>query len=467
MATKKDIQNLDANQSFLIEKSQVILDEIKKSSSSPVKGEVFASHNSELKVVFEHKDFSISTNHTNSMFGIRVIVDGCLGFITTNSVTDELLRASAREALEVARLSPPSEFHQISESKLSQKIHAELFDSDLANMPIKDVFESAQQVVDIALTDKRVSIDRAEFSLANSAWSIMNTNGVASSSRQAMANWYVMGMGKENDEVTSFDFDGGSVAFLKDVGRNINESIVRFRDGVVQTLHPKNGRSYKGPVLLHPQAVYDLLTEHVEFHCNGRVHQDKMSSWQDKVGQVVTVEDLNIFEDPLDMTRPEGWSPFDREGVSTQKHFLIKDGVLNFLAHNCFSAKRGGCEPTGNASGGARALPAIGFHNITVSGSKGVLSDNELFKKINNGLLIKRFSGNTDPTSGVFSGIAKNSGWVADGEYTYPVQEVMLAGNMFDVLKNIVAIGSTLHPLLGGGRAPYVVVDGLSVTAGT
>jgi predicted Zn-dependent protease len=54
---------------------------------------------------------------------------------------------------------------------------------------------------------------------------------------------------------------------------------------------------------------------------------------------------------------------------------------------------------------------------------------------------------------------------VADGNLDHPVHEVMVAGNLFDLLNNIIAIGSSTHHVHGGGLAPYILVDGISVTS--
>ncbi len=184
------------------------------------------------------------------------------------------------------------------------------------------------------------------------------------------------------------------------------------------------------------------------------------------MGNLVSSALLQVLEDPLDKNRPEGWSPFDREGVVAAKHEIIRQGRLQFAAHNCFSVHQTGMSPTGNASGGAMALPQIGFSNLTISGiSSQTVSEESLYQQMGTGLLLKRFSGNCDPVSGQFSGVAKNSWWVENGQRSHAVQEIMVSGNVFELLKQIIAIGSTLHTNLGGSQAPYILVDGVSVTS--
>lgn len=454
---------MNKQKEVLLKNSQLILDEISKTQKCDV--EVCASYHGEMKVIYEATDFSISTSHTSSMYGIRAVVDGRLGFTTTNASDAESLKQAAREVLMVAKLSPPGAHHKIAEKKFGINRHFECFDKDIAEMPVESAYQYAQRMIDIAKSDPRLSIDRGEFSISSTDWTILSTNGIEASTRQSVCSWSALGMGKTKDEVTSLDYDGGSTAILKGLDEKMNTTMGRFRDSSIRSLGAKKGESYKGLVLLHPEAVMDLIAEHVEFHCNGRIQQDGMSTWRDKMGETVAATQLTIFEDPTDKTRIEGWSPFDREGVKTQKHSLIDAGKLSFVAHNCFSAHRGNTNPTGNGVGGVRSMPNIGFGNVTVCASRDGVSETELYKTLKNGLVIKRFSGNSDPTSGIFSGVAKNSWWIRNGEFAHPVQEVMVSGNGFDLLKNIVKMGKDLHSLLGGSQAPYVLVDGMTVTA--
>ena len=95
----------------LLKNSDLILSELKK--LEPAQNEVCATHTSRLNVVFEGKDFSVSTSSATAMYGIRSIVNGKLGFITTNANGADQLKEAAKEAQLLARLSVPSEHHQI------------------------------------------------------------------------------------------------------------------------------------------------------------------------------------------------------------------------------------------------------------------------------------------------------------------------------------------------------------------
>jgi PmbA protein len=448
----------------LLKNNQIILSEVKKGEGKDC--DVFSSMSSEMRVVFENKDFSLSTSHSTQMYGIRAIHNERLGFVTTNSDSQESLRDAAREALLVARLSAPNPHHKIADP-VSETVHHQAVDPQLLEINPLKLGELAEQMVSQVLTDQRILVERAELSWSVNHWALSSSNDLQQTASATHLNWSIMGMAKSGEELTSFDYDGGMVQQMDEFAPKMNRTVFDFKDSVVGSLGARKGKSYNGPVVLHPEAVMDLIGGFFSYNAHGIRQQDGMSSWKNRRGEVVASPKLFVFEDPLNVDQPQGWSPFDREGVPTSQHVLIKNGVLNFTAHNCFSASREGIGSTGNATGGSRSLPGIGFLNLCIKSSDGShsVSDEGLMKAFGTGLVVKRFSGNSDFTSGHFSGVAKNSWWMEKGVRSHPVTEVMISGHLFDLVKRVVEIGKESHRLGGGGMAPYIIVDGVSVTA--
>ena len=82
------------------------------------------------------------------------------------------------------------------------------------------------------------------------------------------------------------------------------------------------------------------------------------------------------------------------------------------------------------------------------------------------GLYVQRFSGTVDPASGDFSGVAKSARWIEGGEVAFPVKETLIGGNVFDLLKRVLALSSRAERCSGEARAPYALLDAVAVTAG-
>lgn len=448
----------------LLKNSEIILGETQSVGTG--QSEVCAQHKVELSVVYEGNDFSVSKSNTTSIYGIRTIVDGKLGFMTSNSSDEKVLREIAGENQKLAQLSVSSAHHRLAENPQSAG-YFENYDPTLAALSPSELYPLLQQVVDEACQDEKVSLDRAEMAFSQQVTILRNSQGYSQQAAETNCSWFAMGMGKTDTEVSSFDYDGGSVWSRDHLEEAITQTMSRFRLSAVGSLNPQPAKDYKGMVLLHPAAVMGILGTAISFNANGKNHNDGISAWKDQMGKPVASEKLMAVEAPGDRNRPSGWAPFDREGIPTARHEIIQEGHLNFAAHHCFSAHQAGVSPTGNAVGGAGGLPQVGFSNFTLFGKEGhTVSEEELYEILGAGLVLKRFSGNCDPISGQFSGVAKNSWWVEGGQRSHAVQEVMVAGNAFDVLKQIVALGTPLHTNIGGSQAPYILVDGVSVTAG-
>src|SRR5207253_1229213 len=97
-------------------------------------------------------------------------------------------------------------------------------------------------------------------------------------------------------------------------------------------------------------------------------------------------------------------------------------------------------------------------------GSGGTRAD--MLRALDKGLFVQRFSGTVDPASGDFSGVAKSARWIEGGTCARSVRETLLSGNAFELLKHIVLLSSLVERVSGSARAPYALVDGVSVTAG-
>jgi PmbA protein len=446
--------------SDLSKPTSLILEECKR--LEPCLAEVCADEISETKVVYENTDFSVASSSQTAVLGLRVIVGNKLGFITTNNFDENELKLKAKEAQMVARLSPESIFHEIAPAEKNTGSFA-MCNENLANVSAAQMLRWTDILVNEARKDPRICLDRAELSVMTTTRLIQNSHGVSQRVKQAICTFFIMGMAKVGDEVTSFDYEANNACVFDEIESKIMATAKGFRGSVLGSLGATGAKSYKGLVLFHPAAVGSLIAELVGFNVNARSQQDGMSQWAKALGTQVASTNFSLSEDPLDVSRPGEWSPFDREGVLTEKHDIIKNGVLNFTAHNAFTAKRAKARLTGNATGGARSMPSIGLHALTIH--KGNKTLDELNSALNTGLVLKRFSGNSDPVSGNFSGVAKNSWWVENGKGKAPLKEVMISGNVFELIKNIKLVGSENFRQMGSFDSPYLLIDGVSVTS--
>ena len=192
--------------------------------------------------------------------------------------------------------------------------------------------------------------------------------------------------------------------------------------------------------------------------------QQKMSLLGGKEGTAIASDIVTLMDDPL---YPGGFGsrPFDAEGSVSRTKAVIDKGVLTTLLHSRKTAKKQGVQPTGNANRfGYSGAVRVGPTNLFLKPGEKTLE--ALMAEVGEGLVITSLGGlhaGANPMSGDFS-LLSNGYTVEGGKRGRAVERVTVAGNFYEVLKNIRAIGSDLELPLGGVDSPSADVGVLKVS---
>ena len=220
------------------------------------------------------------------------------------------------------------------------------------------------------------------------------------------------------------------------------------------------------PVIFNTDAMCSLLGVYSGIF-NSESAQKGLSKLAGKEGEVVAASCVTLIDDPFHCDNPEPRN-FDAEGSPTHKKAVIENGVLNTLLYNLKTAAVAGKKTTGNASKGSYDSP-VGIRPFTMYLQGGSMTEDELLAKAGNGVYITSLGGlhaGADAISGDFS--LQSSGYmIENGIKTRYVKSFTVAGNFYELLKNIVALADNCRlPRAMGSTAfgaPSVLVDGLSV----
>ncbi|MEB0031327.1 metalloprotease PmbA [Undibacterium sp. RTI2.1] len=189
----------------------------------------------------------------------------------------------------------------------------------------------------------------------------------------------------------------------------------------------------KCPVLFEAPLAAGLLGSFVQAVSGGALYR-KSSFLLDSLGTQIFPSHIEILEDPH-VIGAVGSSPFDDEGVKTQRRDVVKNGVLQGYFLSCYSARKMKMKTTGNAGGS---------HNLSMTSALTTKTDNfkAMLKKMDTGLLVTELMGEgVNYVTGDYSRGASGF-WVERGVIQYPVEEITIAGNMRDMFQHIVAIGA-------------------------
>jgi PmbA protein len=176
----------------------------------------------------------------------------------------------------------------------------------------------------------------------------------------------------------------------------------------------------------------------------------KASFLLDSLGQQVFAPFIRIHDVP-DLRRGLASSPFDDEGVATQRRDVVRDGVLQGYFLGSYSARKLGMRSTGNAGGN---------HNLILDSTGEDFP--ALLRKMRRGLLVTELLGmGVNQVTGDYSRGAAGF-WVEDGELAYPVQEITIAANLKDMFKGIAAVGNDVV-VRGSRQCGSILVERMTV----
>lgn len=219
----------------------------------------------------------------------------------------------------------------------------------------------------------------------------------------------------------------------------------------------------KYPVILKNSVICEMLSMYLPSFGADTVRKN-ISKLAGQAGKEVASEIVNLVEDPEGLNARS----FDDEGTPTVKKYLIRDGILGEYLYNQAEALLAGKKSTGNGfKSSYRSVPAIGVTNLKLIGEEK--SREMLIEELQDGLYITACDGmfaGADPVSGDFSLISKGY-LVKNGKLDRAVNQIAVAGNFYDMLKNIRGIAND-YLVTGGAEgifeAPSVSVGELVVS---
>jgi len=217
----------------------------------------------------------------------------------------------------------------------------------------------------------------------------------------------------------------------------------------VRRLAARKIETMRVPVLFEAPIAASLLGHFVGAVSGGSLYR-KSSFLLDSLGKTV-FSPLVQIDDVPDIKRGLASAPFDDEGVATTRRRVVSDGVLHGYFLGSYSARKLNMRSTGNAGGN---------HNLILTDTGE--SFEELLRKLDRGLLVTELMGmGVNQVTGDYSRGAAGF-WVENGEITYPVQEITIAGNLREMFTGIVAVGSDII-VRGSRQCGSILLDSMTI----
>jgi len=360
--------------------------------------------------------------------GISVYLDQQKGNASTSDLSEEAIKNTVEAALAIAKYTSPDDCTGLADKELMAFEAPDLALYHSANVDVEQATKLALEAEKSALEydAKIVNSNGASFNSHTGVRVYGNTHGMLQSYLSSRYSLSCSVIGGELDQLendyeytVSREFDALSSADW--VGQNCAKK-------VIARLNPQKLTTREVPVIFLNDVATGLIS-HLTGAISGGSLYRKSSFLLDHLGKQVLPDWFQISERPHLLKRLAS-TPFDSEGVRTQDLEIIQDGVLQTYLLTSYSGRKMGMQSTGHAGG---------IHNWLVKPNlTGGLT--ALLRQMGTGLLVTDVMGQgVNIVTGDYSRGAAGF-WVENGEIQYPVAEITIAGQLQDMLKNIVAV---------------------------
>jgi PmbA protein len=424
--------------------------------------EVIVRQRTELSVGVRLGEVETLRESTDRGLGVRVLIDGKQASVSGSDFSRDAVVSLIDEAVELAHLTSADDTAGLPDP---QELAKSIPDLDLYDEAIEEL--SPEEQIEMSLraeraaqeySDQIINFDGGGFDSSYGAVILANSLGFAGEFRTTSCSLASVPVAAE----------GGKMQrdYWYDVRRKLSALDSPEEIGLTaakRTLRKLGARAVPTqsvPVVLEPTTARDLLGDIVSAASGESIFR-KASFLVGQLGEQIANERLTVVDDGL-IPGGLGSRPFDGEGLPTRRTIVIRKGVLESYLLNTYTARKLGLRSTGNAGRGLTGAPGVEAGNLYIE--PGLSPPDEIIKSVSKGLLITEFLGfGVNIVTGDYSRSASGI-WIENGELTFPVQGVTIAGNLKEMLNSIEMIGNDLD-FRGSVVSPTLLIGRMTIGA--
>lgn len=371
--------------------------------------------------------------NSDGALGITVYRGQRKGSASTSDLSEKAIRQTVLAALDIAQYTSADPYAGPAPKELMvQEIpDLDLFHPDEPNPDVAAQIAIAAERAALGYSKKIKQSDGGSYDSHYGVRVYGNSHGLLASyaSSRHSISCSVIGEGRNGEMERDYSY---TVARHRDDLWTPESVGLQAAENTVSRLDPQKLKTGQFPVMFAADVATGLIGHLVMAISGGNLYR-KSSFLLDHLGKTILPTWFNISERPHVM-RGLASSPFDSEGVRTQDLEIITDGVLATYLLTSYAARKMNMTPTGHAGG---------IHNWYVK-STGQ-NYQQMLKELGTGLLVTEVMGQgVNVVTGDYSRGAAGF-WVENGEIKYPVSEITIAGNLKQMLQQIVAVGSDIE----------------------
>jgi len=420
---------------------------IEKAMKKAQGAQALLTQSEHTKVSFESDKLKSVESSQRTDIRLRVVLNGKVGLSNTTDIND--LDGVVARAIECAEFGSSAHFQF---PNPQEGTDVKIYDDKVIPVSKTEMVKISQEMMDLikkynpnimvyAGVDKNVL--KREFA---------NSSGVKFTDEETHFSTGVFGVLVRGNDILEAGYGFGCKR--RDIDHiSIANRVVELFKMAENTATIKSGNI---PVIFTPSGMEVLLLA-LELGFNGKNVFLGSSPLAGKLGEKIADERFSLIDNPL-IDYASASRKYDDEGVPHQVTPLIDKGIVKSFLYDLDTAGRSGTKTTGHG---------IGCNPTNLVIKEGETSFEEMVKNTKEGLIVESVMGlgQGNPISGEFSVNVQLGYKIENGEIVGRVKDVMLAGNTYDALKNILAIGNKSEWVYGSLLTPYVQIGSLSVVA--
>jgi len=398
--------------------------------------------------------------------GLRVFLGQRSASASTSDLTAEGIEQLVEGALDLAKVTEEDPFSGLPEKEEFGAFPGDLhlYDEDVYSLPGTERIEWARRAEAAALSaDPRITnSDGGSFEAATGRKALANSRGFVGGYRSSYAGVSAAPVAMDANGQMQRDGWWSSARRLADL--DSPESVGReAARRALRRLGARRVPTQEVPIIFAPEVARSLIGTIFEAASGDAIWRGA-SFLAGRLGKQIAAPSLTVIDDNT-MLLPTGMggfgsTPFDGEGLPTRRTVVVEQGVLRNYLLNTYTARKLGMKSTHNAARGLAGAPGIGCGNFYLE--PGALTPEQIIAEVPAGLYVTSLMGfGVNTVTGDYSRGATGL-WIENGALTHAVEEVTIAGNLAEMLRNVTAIGNDLE-FRGAAASPTLRIDGMTI----
>jgi len=397
--------------------------------------------------------------------GLRVLIATPNGHrvasTSSSDFTPEGVEHLVNGALALARVTSEDPFAGLADTAEFGKLEGdlELYHEDVYSLETADRIDLARRAEAAALAaETRITnSDGGNFDATTGRKAFANSRGFSGEYRASSCSISAtpIALGKSGEMQRDYWYTYARSLKKLDPPESVGAEAARR---TLRRLDARRVKTQQAPIIFAPEIARSLIGAIFEASSGDAIYRGA-SFLTGRLGEKIAASSVTVIDDHT-IVGGFSTSPFDGEGLPSRRTVVVERGVLTNYLLNIYTARKLGMKSTGNASRALAGNPGTGAGNLClVAGSE---TPEEILCGVQSGLYVTELMGQgVNMVTGDYSRGASGL-WIENGELTFAVQEITIAGNLQKMFQNITAIGNDLV-FRGSVAAPTLRIDGMTI----